>query len=102
MIIIKTRQETLKVLPYTDDEQINKLRAVIKTYFFEAMEVEKAGLEVKTKKTSESEVPQEIEEAFKINHVLETASYNLPPGRLRGYFTLLHTGKAIQNTNIRN
>ena len=76
-------------------QEIIGLKKVIKTYIFEAIEVEKAGLEVKMKKTSEFEMPVEFKKALDSNSILKTAFYALTPGRQRGY--LLHFSQAKQS-----
>lgn len=67
----------------------------IKAYIFEAIEVEKAGLEVKMKKTSEFDIPEELQKKFKENPDLENAFNALTPGRQRGY--LLYFSQAKQS-----
>lgn len=97
ILVLQTENvQSARQIRFRNKQEIIDLKAVIKAYIFEAIEVEKAGLEVKMKKTSEFEVPQELEEAFKNNTGLETAFYNLTPGRQRGY--LLYFSKAKQST----
>src|SRR5437764_13395912 len=45
---------------FTNVREIVKMKAILKTYIYEAIEVEKAGLKVKYKKTSEFKVPEEF------------------------------------------
>ena len=77
--------QSARQIRFSNKQEIIDLKSVIKTYIFEAIEVEKAGLQVKMKKTAEFEMPQELEETFRNNPELETAFYNLTPGRQRGY-----------------
>ena len=67
----------------------------IKSYIFEAIEVEKAGLKVKKKQTSDFEIPEELTTKFKENSDFERAFKNLTEGRKRGY--LLHFSQAKQS-----
>ena len=87
--------QSARQLRFTNLQEIIDLKPTIKAYIFEAIEVEKAGLEVKLKKTSEFQMPEELEHAFNNNPQLETAFYNLTPGRQRGY--LLHFSQAKQS-----
>ncbi|GHC60673.1 YdeI/OmpD-associated family protein [Ulvibacter litoralis] len=87
--------QSARQIRFRNKQEIVDLKVVIKTYIFEAIEVEKAGLEVKMKKTSEYEIPQELEEALKSNPELETAFYDLTLGRQRGY--LLYFSQAKQS-----
>lgn len=68
--------------------EIVELKPVLKTYIYEAIEVEKAGLKVDLKKTIEYAVPQEFQN--KLDHIpaLKTSFDALTPGRQRAY--LLH------------
>lgn len=77
--------QSARQMRFTDKTQINDLKGVIKAYIFEAIEVEKAGLEVKMKKTSEYEMPEELEQEFENDSDFKTAFFNLTPGRQRGY-----------------
>ncbi len=80
---------------FTNKQRIIDLKSEIKAYIIEATEVEKAGEEVKIKKTSDFEIIAELQQAFENNPELETAFYNLTPGRQRGY--LLFFSKAKQS-----
>lgn len=81
-------------LRFTTVKQILDQEALIKAYIFEAVEIEKAGLKVKTKKTSDYKVPEELTKAFKENPDFEKAFKALTPGRQRGY--LIFFGDAKQ------
>lgn len=87
--------QSARQIRFTDKKQIIDLKAVVKVYIFEAIEVEKAGLEVKMKKTSEYEMPKELEQEFENDSKFKTAFYNLTPGRQRGY--LLYFSEAKQS-----
>lgn len=87
--------QSARQIRFTDKTQINDLKAVIKAYIFEAIEVEKAGLEVKMKKTSEYEITEELEQEFENDSDFKTAFYNLTLGRQKGY--LLHFSKPKQS-----
>ena len=75
--------------------EIEKLKPTIKAYILEATEVEKLGLKVNKKKTSEYEVPLELTERFAEYPLLKKSFYKLTPGRQRGY--LLHFSQAKQS-----
>ncbi|MEZ4780647.1 MAG: DUF1801 domain-containing protein [Flavobacteriaceae bacterium] len=84
--------QSARQIRFTDKTQINDLKGVIKAYIFEAIEVEKAGLEVKMKKTSEYEMPEELEQEFENDSEFKTAFYNLDTiGRQRGYLLTFQT-----------
>ena len=76
------------------DEMLGQ-EEVLRAYIQHAIEVEKAGEKVITKKTEEYPVPSELEESFAENSVLQHAFYGLTPGRQRAY--LLHFAEAKQS-----
>lgn len=80
--------QAARQMRFTNIREIVKLEATIKAYVYEAIEVEKAGLEVKLKKTSEFNMPEEFQKKLDTNPALKTAFEALTPGRQRGY--LLH------------
>ena len=73
---------------FTGVKEIIHLKSTLKAYIYEAIEVEKAGLEVKLKKTSEFNMPEELQKRLDKNAALKKAFNLLTPGRQRGY--LLH------------
>lgn len=80
---------------FTGSADIVKNQAILKTYIREAMEVEKAGLEVPYKDISEHPVPGEFESRLNRNSKLKAAFKALTPGRQRAY--LLHFSSAKQS-----
>ncbi|MFD2823367.1 DUF1801 domain-containing protein [Lacinutrix iliipiscaria] len=86
--------QSARQIRFKDVSEIEKLEPVIKAYIFEAIEVEKAGLKIKKKETSEYEVPEELKQLFKANTEFKKAFKNLTEGRQRGY--LLHFAKPKQ------
>ncbi|WP_339704303.1 YdeI family protein [Algoriphagus aquimarinus] len=75
-------------------QEIVELKATLRAYIFEAIEVEKAGLKVELKKTKEYAIPEEFQVKLDANPALKTAFEALTPGRQRGY--LLHFSAAKQ------
>ncbi|WP_420631611.1 YdeI/OmpD-associated family protein [Candidatus Leptofilum sp.] len=82
-------------LRFTTVQQVVELESVIKAYVQEAIEVEKTGLEVEYKKTSEFNMPDELQTIFDEDPAFREAFEALTPGRQRGY--LLHFSKAKQS-----
>ena len=62
--------------------------STLKAYIYEAIEVEKAGLQVELKKTAEFEMPEEFQHKLDTMPAMKKAFEALTPGRQRGY--LLH------------
>lgn len=86
--------QSARQIRFTSVREIVKLERVLKAYIYEAIEVEKAGLKVKMKKTAEFKMPEEFETRLKKNRTLKKAFEALTPGRQRGY--LLHFAQPKQ------
>ena len=86
-ILVKPGEQTQagRQLRFTSLQQVTDLETTIKEYLFEAIEVEKAGLKVKLKKSSEYVLPEELLTFLEDSPDLSTAFYALTPGRQRGY-----------------
>lgn len=80
---------------FTSLEEILSKRAELKTYVFDAIEVEKSGAKVPTKKTEDFPVPTELIEKWEADASFKQAFEALTPGRQRGY--LLHFAQAQQS-----
>tara|TARA_R110002124_G_scaffold197442_2_gene364539 strand:- start:494 stop:1075 length:582 start_codon:yes stop_codon:yes gene_type:complete len=87
--------QSARQIRFTYIDEINQLEKTIRAYIFEAIEVEKAGLEVNMKKTADYEIVEELELAFKNDPDFKTAFNSLTPGRQRGY--LLYFSQAKQS-----
>jgi uncharacterized protein YdeI (YjbR/CyaY-like superfamily) len=87
--------QSSRVIKFTDAKEIVKLKASIKAYIFEAIEIEKAGLKVELKKTEEFTMPEELISTLKKDAKLKKAFEALTPGRQRGY--LLHFSGSKQS-----
>ncbi len=86
--------QAARQIRFTSVKEIVKMKAIIKAYIKEAIEIEKAGLKVELKKTSEFKMPEEFQNVLDDIPELKVAFYNLTPGRQRGY--LLHFSSAKQ------
>ena len=78
---------------FTNLNEIVKLQATIKDYILEAIEVEKSGLQVEFKKTSEFNMPDEFQNLVLKNKKLKTAFEGLTPGRQKGYLLYFSSAK---------
>ena len=87
--------QSARQIRFTHLQEIIDLEQTIKAYIFEAVEVEKAGFEVKMKKTSEYNMPEELKLALENNSELASAFKSLTPGRQRGY--ILHFSQPKQS-----
>ena len=83
-----------RVMKFTSAKEITAQAATIKAYVHEAIAVEKAGLKVKPRTTSEFPVPEELNERFQRDARFKRAFEALTPGRQRSY--LYHFAAAKQ------
>jgi len=77
----------------TSLREIVKMERTLKTYIYEAIEVERAGLQVKLKKTKEFSVPEEFQKKLDKSATLRKAFEALTPGRQRGYLLYFAAAK---------
>jgi uncharacterized protein YdeI (YjbR/CyaY-like superfamily) len=70
---------------FTNIQEIVEKETILKAYIHEAIEVEKAGLKVDLKKTSEYTIPEEFQNKLNENPALKAAFETLTPGRQRAY-----------------
>ena len=77
------------------------MERLLKAYIKEAIEVEKAGLEVAYKKTSEFPMPEEFQKKLREMPALKTAFEALTPGRQRGYLLYFSAAKQSQTRESR-
>jgi uncharacterized protein YdeI (YjbR/CyaY-like superfamily) len=77
--------QAARQIRFTHVRDILRMKTILKTYILEALEVEKAGLKVKLKKTSEFKIPHEFQTQLDTNPDLKTAFHALTPGRQRAY-----------------
>jgi uncharacterized protein YdeI (YjbR/CyaY-like superfamily) len=87
--------QAARQIRFTNVREIAKMEPVLKAYVHEAIEVEKAGLKVDYKKTSEFKVPEEFQTKLDEIPVLKAAFRALTPGRQRAY--LLYFAAAKQS-----
>jgi uncharacterized protein YdeI (YjbR/CyaY-like superfamily) len=84
-----------RVMKFTSVKDIKAQAATIRAYVHEAIAVEKAGLRMERKKTSDFPVPDELTERFRKDPRFQRAFDALTPGRQRSY--LYHFAAAKQS-----
>jgi uncharacterized protein YdeI (YjbR/CyaY-like superfamily) len=70
---------------FTNLPEIIELKPILRAYIHEAVEVEKAGLKVDYKQTSEYKIPEEFQKKLDEIPALKAAFEALTPGRQRAY-----------------
>ena len=102
-ILIRPTENTqaARQLRFADARQIAEREAVLKTYVQEAIEVQKAGLEVTYKKVSEFKFPEELQSKLDESLALKKAFNALTPGRQRGYLLYFSGAKQSKTREAR-
>ena len=102
ILILQTKNvQAARQIRFTNLREIVERATAVKAYIHEAIEVEKAGLKVKLKKTSEFSMPDEFEGELNKLPALKTAFYALTPGRQRAYLLFFSTPKQSRTREAR-
>ena len=86
---------------FTNVREIVEMEPILKTYIYEANEVEKAGLKVNFKKTTEYRIPEEFQNKLYEIPALKTAFGALTPGRQRAYILYFSAPKQSKTRESR-
>jgi len=87
--------QAARQIRFTNVQEIVEMENLLKAYILDAIEVEKAGLQVTMKKTKEYIIPEELQIKFDEIPPLKTAFEALTPGRQRAY--ILYFSQAKQS-----
>lgn len=87
--------QAARQIRFTSVQEIVGMETMIKDYIHEAIEVEKAGIEVPMKEHKEYIIPEELHNKFSEMPTLKTAFEELTPGRQRAY--ILHFSQPKQS-----
>jgi len=93
--------QSARQLRFTTVKEITKLAKTIQAYIYEAIEVEKAGLKVPLKKTSEYKTPEEFQVKLDKMPALKKAFQALTPGRQRAYLFYFSQAKQSKTRESR-
>lgn len=93
--------QAARQIRFTSAGEIVQMQPVVKAYIYEAIEVEKAGLKVNLKKTTEFNIPEEFQHKLDKNPALKTAFEALTPGRQRGYLLYFSAAKQSKTRESR-
>jgi uncharacterized protein YdeI (YjbR/CyaY-like superfamily) len=93
--------QAARQIRFTNARGIVKMKPILKAYIYEAMEVEKAGLKVNFKTTTEFLVPEEFKNKLDEIPALNTAFDALTPGRRRAYILYFSAPKQSKTRESR-
>src|SRR5215813_2212771 len=77
--------QSARQIRFTSAKEIVMMERTLKAYVYEAIKVERTGLQVKYKKTSDLKVPEEFQHKLDKMSSLKKAFDALSPGRQRAY-----------------
>jgi uncharacterized protein YdeI (YjbR/CyaY-like superfamily) len=77
--------QAARQMRFTNAREIVKIAPILKSYIHAAIEIERAGLKVQYKRTSDFVIPEEFQNKLDKMPALKTAFDALTPGRQRAY-----------------
>lgn len=102
MLIQQTNNvQAARQVRFTNVQEVAEKEAILKAYIYEAIEVEKAGLRVELKKTTEFTMAEEFQNKLKEIPALKTAFDALTPGRQRAYMLYFSAPKQSKTRESR-
>ncbi|MDQ3394411.1 MAG: YdeI family protein [Bacteroidota bacterium] len=93
--------QAARQIRFTNVQEITEMDPTIKSYIYEAIEVEKSGMKVDNKKTKEYHIPEEFQKKLDESPRLKTAFDGLTPGRQRGYILYFSQAKQAKTRESR-
>jgi uncharacterized protein YdeI (YjbR/CyaY-like superfamily) len=93
--------QAARQIRFTNVREIVKMGRILKSYIYEAIEVERAGLKVKLKKTEEFIIPEEFQNKLDKSSALKKAFDALTPGRQRAYIFYFSQPKQFKTRKSR-
>jgi uncharacterized protein YdeI (YjbR/CyaY-like superfamily) len=93
--------QSARQIRFTNMEEILKNKSTIKAYIKEAIAIDKAGLKMELKKTTEYKIPEEFQHVLNDMPELKTAFEALTPGRQRGYLLYFSAAKQVKTREAR-
>ena len=99
-ILKKFGWQAARRIPFTNVREIVEMEPILKAYIHEAIEVEKAGLEVNFQKDPGT-VPEELQKKLNEIPALKAAFHALTPGRQRGYILYFSGAKQSKTRESR-
>jgi uncharacterized protein YdeI (YjbR/CyaY-like superfamily) len=93
--------QSARQVRFANVKEIVKLASTLKAYIYEAIEVEKSGVKVNYKKTSEYSIPEEFQRKLNTMPALKKAFKELMPGRQRAYLFYFSSAKQSKTRESR-
>lgn len=102
LLIQQTKNvQAARQLRFTNLEEIISNEKLLKTYIYEAVEVERSGVQVQYKKTEDFDMPEEFRMKLDSDSNLKTAFDGLTEGRKKGYLLFFSSAKQSKTRESR-
>ncbi len=93
--------QATRQIRFSSVQEIMELEPILKAYMYEAIAVEKRGLTVDLKKTTEFLIPEEFQNKLEASPPLKSAFHALTPGRQRAYILYFSAPKQAKTRESR-
>jgi len=93
--------QAARQIRFTNIQEILNNKTIIKAYIKEAIAIDKAGLKVELKKTTEYKIPIEFQNVMDDMPELKIAFEALSPGKQRGYLLYFSSAKQSKTRETR-
>jgi uncharacterized protein YdeI (YjbR/CyaY-like superfamily) len=93
--------QAARQIRFTNVREIVEMEPILKTYIYEAIELEKAGLKVDFKKAAEFIIPEEFQNKLNEIPALQAAFEALTPGRQKAYYLYFSAPKQSKTREAR-
>lgn len=93
--------QAARQIRFSSLQEIIALASTLKTYIYEAIEVERAGLKVAFKEVKAFPIPEEFQQKTNTNSSLKAAFEALTPGRQRAYLLYFSQAKHAKTREAR-
>jgi uncharacterized protein YdeI (YjbR/CyaY-like superfamily) len=102
-LLVKPGENTQssRQIRFTNVREISQFEGALTAYIHEAIELEKAGLKVKLRKTADLEMPEEFQTKLNESPALKEAFDALTPGRQRAYLFYFSQAKQAKTRESR-
>ena len=88
-------------IKFTSVKEITALQSALRSYLYEAIELEESGKKVKFKKSSEFLIPDQLQTVLNDNAALKASFEGLTPGRKKSYIFHIASAKQAKTREAR-
>lgn len=88
-------------IKFTSVKEITALQSALRSYLYEAIELEESGKKVKLRKPSEFVIPDQLQAMLNHNAVLKASFEALTPGRKKSYIFHIASAKQAKTREAR-